>query len=336
MARSVRDLFFFGVIAALTLYSCAGNYPQTPKSVLRADEERQRTLSVALPKYRYDISRILSLRQRDRLGLPENEGEYVLYNQLTSNFSRSESLSILSVLGRHSTSRDDGADYYHLGLLLRPVKAKQGRDEYSYLELDLGYQKALASQFQGVRELNFTLLDFNGDGLDDIFLALRINRQEERYLYYIYTFIGGKIQAILQPWDSFLETENNQEELRGKVTFLRELRSEIFPGFIAEIEVEPSSTISVDLSSMAETLISQGIYSRSGLVLKQQGLPHVDFYPILYPVRYIDGTGSEENFRIRSVQQVGNRYGQLGLILGTWSFQRAGWIPQQIQLVQIN
>lgn len=317
MFYSIRFLIPFLAGGAL-LYTCA-----TRPSASSGEESYWEGPEPLRAEYR--TARPLNIFEEaawNREGTLEGD-DFVVYDVISRDLSGFPGAEELVLLGY----RDPAEGRPALMILLR---GWDGRGVFRQNQVILNWRDLNRSSLllQSLESFDFVLMDFDGDGRDDLFLSVGSQRTERRY-YLIYTFRDGSITPLLRPWDSFTMEEQDGETARRYAPFLAELRAELFPGFLAEIEVEPNRIFKLDLSSWRGQLIREGVYSGGGLILEKKGIPHLDFYPFLYPV------WREGRTELRAVQRVRNRYGLLGVVISYWSFKPAGWVSDQIEFVTV-
>ena len=316
-----------------------------------------------LRKYQFQNASLLSEASRQQLQLNDEPNvQYVLFKKYYRNFISDSSKHLkerLYIVGkRHSKIEptfQTQKESFDLLLLVERSLNKRNVSQYTSDEppelLQFSLHKLLynnnAGQTENIRNQknpfimkNFVLSvqDFSGDGLDDFFFVFQQSRN--RSGYYLYSFEGTELQAILKPWERFSEQEHQSGISKYYSPFMREISADIYPAFIAEIELDFHYKITIDLSLLGDDLIRNKVYDPQGNILSKRGIPHLDFNPILIPMYYRSG-----QYMLRSIQQVRNRYGQIGILVCNWIFQKntsptvsspispiGRWIPDESSL----
>ena len=304
-------------------------------------------------RYPFEHSRVLneSLRQRWRLKSAPYL-EYVLFVQLYRDFLlKNPGKERLYFVGRREILTEEVFQtqriFYDVLLLLEareesvfgrlgPLVLWQSislRDISEELKADSDGADSVPHSFE-----NFFLAvqDFDVDGRDDLFFGFEPNRKNRPLQYYLYSFAHGKaeqnevknlIRPLIQPWVLFSREERENGTAKRYSPFMREISADIYPAFVAEIELDLNYKINIDLSPMSDVLIREQVYDKNGAVRQKLGIPHLDFNPILFPVRHKSGY-----YMVRSVQQVRNRYGQIGIFVCNWSFRDQRWVPDEASM----
>ncbi len=277
----------------------------------------------ALGKYQFQDFKLLSKANRKKLQLNNDQNiDYVLFEQYYRNiFAISHGKERIYIVGEHrpdikqtlennQNGKKKPKEYYDLWLVVEHAVEKNGRKEKQYLHFSLNQKQTLT-----VKKFVLSVQDFSGDGLADFFFGF----EQEKSLpyYYVYSFIDMALKTIVRPWNSFSEQEQQNGIQKYYSPFMREISADIYPAFVAEIGLDFNYKITIDLAPLSDVLIRNKIYDHEGLILQKRGIPHLDFQPILFPVRHKSG-----QYMLRSVQQVRNRYGQIGIFVCNWIFRR--------------
>ena len=277
-------------------------------------------------KYQFQKFKILNSNVRNRLGLGHNpDTQYVLFGQFNRDFIASSiARERLYLVGERRVVIEQKLqtqkEFYDILFLLEsndgpPGSRKQIR-QYSVRQLN---SLPRQSPQRGLKEFLLVVKDFNGDDLDDFFFGFAQSRRDKKFQYYLYVFDpqkAGAPTAIVRPWISFTDAERQANIDKYYSPFMREINADIYPAFIAEIELDLNYKINIDLSLLADVLVRDQVYDSRGMVLNKRGIPHLDTSPILLPMRHKSG-----QYMIHSVQQVRNRYGQIGILVCNWLFR---------------
>ncbi|MEM9424640.1 MAG: hypothetical protein AAF975_07635 [Spirochaetota bacterium] len=274
-----------------------------------------------MDKYQFHRAKSLNESLREKLNLSGAENlKYVLFKQYYRDFiAETPGKERLYIIGERRRAIEDNfqKDFYKVfAIVLYTEKQAPRQGRRSKFPLADNSNQNIAKNFV------LSVQDFSGDGLDDLFFGFV---GESQSYYYMYRFKGMELQAIVRPWNSFSDSESKASKYYSP--FMRELSADIYPAFVAEIELELNYKINIDLSPLADDLIRDKVYDKQGLVLRKQGIPHLDFNPILFPIW--DESGK---YMLRSVQQVRSRYGQIGILVCNWIFREEGepaarWLP---------
>ncbi len=355
-----------------TLLSCVGNNTWRSANAELTGSRDSYYYNSLFRHYQFQNSEILTPRARRKLGLDDGrDTQYVLFGKYNRNFSTpgtndvsvSKRRERLYLIGERSLITEATfhiqEEFYDLWLILeKGTRQRPERHKFSLRQLTNSSARETTGEIVKQNEIsaktsyslkNFFLSvqDFTGDGRDDLFFSFEQNRRNQQFAYYLYRFIPAdsappgetaearstnsaesvQAQAIVRPWADFSQAEHQDGSSRHYSPFMRELSADIYPAFIAEIELDLNYKININLSSLADSLIRDQVYDKDGMILKKRGIPHLDFNPILLPVRYQLG-----RYLLRSVQQVRNRYGQLGILVCNWLFRDGRWRPDESSL----
>ena len=360
--RSFHPAVFVLLLVAGIWFSCRSNLAYSGPTYVQEYAGSVGGWSSDFFRYSFDGSRILSepLRQKWKLRSAPYL-EYVLFAQLSRDFlAQRPGRERLYLVGRREVfteeifqtqqsaydvlllleAREPGPPGGGLGpklgmslpwrsVSLRRVFGAQGADGN---DSAANWATDLAPDL--FRNFFLAVQDFDADGRDDLFFGFESSRKNRPLQYYLYGFTKQNgdtkdfLRPLIKPWSHFSREERQNGTAKRYSQFMREINADMYPAFVAEIELDLNYTINIDLSPMSDVLIREQVYDKNGAVRQKRGIPHLDFNPILLPVRHKSG-----RYMVRSVQQVRNRYGQIGIFVCNWLFLGQRWVPANMEFL---
>ncbi|WGK69250.1 hypothetical protein P0082_12365 [Candidatus Haliotispira prima] len=337
-----------GILISAALSSCSSYYADDTYAEELADAgfPEQNGINYygsTFSEYRFQNSRVPDKAVRRRLQLTEDQNiRHVLFDQYNRDFlADSPGKERLYIVGERQVVTEPKfqtqEEFHNLLLFIQADKGLGSPDQLGNreqsTEQNLGLRFPLLKSFRGnsrhtVKDFFLAVRDFSGDGQEDLLFGFRQIGRGTRLHYYLYSFADGRLKTIIQPWSNFSDEEHQNGTDKHYSPFMRELSANIYPAFVAEIELDLNYKINIDLSPLADSLIRDKVYDKRGLVLQKRGIPHLDFNPILFPLRH----KSSGQYMIRSVQQVRSRYGQIGILVCNWIFRKTRWFPDESSL----